>query len=342
VASADYEAGLSTWGQLTLEAFVKVTDASGDFTDRGIIGWRATEAGGDKHLGLTFEDQGDILRFHVVAGNTIVTVASGWNEISKNVWHHVVGTYDGANVTLYVDGKLIDGPDAQTGTLDPYDFGDQPIELSRHTVALDYLGVDIGLVRVYSRALDQAEVIQRSNICFGQAMQPMAFPGGGILGLESPSASPSESPSVSPSVSPSPSPGYELYTRGDYAVLPGDDADLETAYIPQDYLDVDTKNNVRVAQTGPGQEYMIHQFKDFVGAESGCTLECELQTTLDPAVETVFLQIYNHNTTTWDAVDSDNTSAPNLDFTLKGSIPDLTNYKDGSNVVSCRVYQHTG
>jgi len=59
-------------------------------------------------------------------------------------------------------------------------------------------------------------------------------------------------------------------------------------------------------------------------------------------VETVFLQIYNQNTTTWDAVDSDNASAVNTDFILKGTIPDLTNYKDGSNVMSCRVYQHTG
>jgi len=106
----------------------------------------------------------------------------------------------------------------------------------------------------------------------------------------------------------------------------------------QDKADVATKNDVRVAQTGAA-EYMIHQYKDFVGAETSCLLECELQTSLDPSSSTVYLQIYNHNTTTWDTVDSDNSSLPDTDFILTASIADLTNYKDGTNVISCRVYQ---
>lgn len=165
---------------------------------------------------------------------------------------------------------------------------------------------------------------------------PSVSPSGAVTS-ESPSVSPSQSPSISPSVSPSPSPGWEGYTRGDYVSLPTTGASLETAYSAQDYLDVDTKNNVRVAQTGTNQ-FMIHEFKDYVGANTACTVECELQTTQNPATSTVYLQIYNLNTTTWDTIDSDNSSAIDTDFILTASVADLTNYKDGE-VITCRVYQ---
>jgi len=56
-------------------------------------------------------------------------------------------------------------------------------------------------------------------------------------------------------------------------------------------------------------------------------------------VSTVYLQIYNHNTLSWDTIDSDNASPANADFDLEANVGDLTNYKDGSNIVSCRVYQ---
>jgi hypothetical protein len=84
---------------------------------------------------------------------------------------------------------------------------------------------------------------------------------------------------------------------------------------------------------------MIHQFKDYVGAYSSCILECELQTTQSPSISTVYLQIYNRVTLVWETVDTDNTSSTNTDFILTANIPNLTDYKDGSSVISCRVYQ---
>ena len=105
----------------------------------------------------------------------------------------------------------------------------------------------------------------------------------------------------------------------------------------QDYLDVDTKNDVRVDQTAT-EEYAIHQFNDFV-AEGAATLDWEGQTTFAPSSSTVFLQIYNHNTTAWETVDSDSDTIADLDFVLTANVADLTDYKNGSSVVSCRVYQ---
>ena len=119
--------------------------------------------------------------------------------------------------------------------------------------------------------------------------------------------------------------------------MPAGIDDLENDYSVQDYLDVDTKNNVRVGQTATS-EYTIHQFKDYV-AENACTLECEEQTNCPPSLSTIYLQIYNRNTPAWETVDSDSTTAEDTDFILTADIADLTNYKDTNNVIVCRTYQ---
>ena len=99
-----------------------------------------------------------------------------------------------------------------------------------------------------------------------------------------------------------------------------------------------TKDDVRVGQTATN-EYTIHQFKDYAGAANNCTIEWEGQTNCAPSLSTVYLQIFNRNTPTWETIDSDNTSAEDVDFILSGSKADLTNYKDVSGVIVCRVFQ---
>ena len=120
--------------------------------------------------------------------------------------------------------------------------------------------------------------------------------------------------------------------------MPTGTTDLENAYSAQDYLDVNVADDTRVGQTAT-QEYMVHQFKDYVGNVSGCQLNWEGQSTLAPTSSTVYLQIFNRNTSTWDMVDSDNTSNADTDFVLSVLVESLTNYKDESNVIVCRVYQ---
>jgi hypothetical protein len=155
----------------------------------------------------------------------------------------------------------------------------------------------------------------------------------------SPSISPStsNSPSNSPSVSPSPSPASYGKTRGNYAVLPTTDADLETPYSAQDSTDISSKNDIRVGQSGILQ-YMIHEFKNYVN-RSSCSLECEIQTDLPPSASTVYLQIYNQTTNLWETIDSDSTSPASTDFVLSATVADTANYIDGTSFISCRVYQ---
>jgi hypothetical protein len=63
------------------------------------------------------------------------------------------------------------------------------------------------------------------------------------------------------------------------------------------------------------------------------------KTTLAPSSSTVYLQIYNRNTSEWETVDSDNSSSADVSFQLQANILDLTNYKDIDTYISCRIYQ---
>lgn len=120
--------------------------------------------------------------------------------------------------------------------------------------------------------------------------------------------------------------------------LPANDDDLETNYTEQDVIDVSLNNEVYVDQEG-AEEYMIHQFKDFVGNRASCTPYWEGKSDLAPSSSIVKLQAYNYNTTTWDDIDTDNASDANTDFVLTNTIADLTDYLQGG-VITCRVYQN--
>jgi len=125
---------------------------------------------------------------------------------------------------------------------------------------------------------------------------------------------------------------------GEYAVLPADDTDLETAYTEQNYTDVDTVNEVRVSQPAEDTNFTIHQFKDYAGSETSCTLLANLQSDYAPSTSTVYLQIYDYNLTTWETVDSDGATGANTNFELTAEIADLTDYVD-SGIMTCRIYQ---
>jgi hypothetical protein len=147
---------------------------------------------------------------------------------------------------------------------------------------------------------------------------------------------------VSPSASPSE--GYAEYSRGDYASKPGGIDDLITAYTEQDYLDVTDSDDVRVEQSldGAVDEYAIHQFKDYV-LQNSCTVRWEGQSNYSCSETSIFLEIYNRTTSTWDYLDWDFDSPADIDLILTADVADLTDYKDSNNVIVCRVVQpHPG
>ena len=143
---------------------------------------------------------------------------------------------------------------------------------------------------------------------------------------------------MSPSESASPSTGYSDYTKGDYVILPTNDDDLETAYTEQQEIDVATSDDTRVTQTGTSQ-YMVHQFKSFVGQRTYAEIKAEFQSTLAGTSSTIYFQVYNRTTSSWTTIDTDSFISENKDMAFVYSLSDLTNYKDSRNVISVRVYQ---
>jgi hypothetical protein len=125
---------------------------------------------------------------------------------------------------------------------------------------------------------------------------------------------------------------------GDEPVLPVNDNDLETNYSGVDVIDVATVNGVYVCQSAT-LEYMIHQFKDFYPTNQPCHLNWTGRSDLAPSISTVFLQIFNQVTLAWETVATNNIVGAGIDFTMTALIPDPTDYKDGSQVISSRVYQ---
>jgi len=78
----------------------------------------------------------------------------GWGPLSMNVWHYVVGTFDGSTMRLYVDGSLV-------GSAPQTDIGVNaaiPFRIAKHTTFGEYLQLKIDEVRIYNRALTTEEI----------------------------------------------------------------------------------------------------------------------------------------------------------------------------------------
>lgn len=75
-----------------------------------------------------------------------------------SVWYHVVGTYDGKEMKIYVDGKLENSTDAQSGDINYPDrifftigaYKDDNEDFSHKGI--------IDEVRIYDRALSEKEI----------------------------------------------------------------------------------------------------------------------------------------------------------------------------------------
>lgn len=94
---------------------------------------------------------------------------SGWHlhstgqALTLGVWYHLVGTYDGATLSHYVNGSLSNTL-SYAGT--PQSGGNTRIARRWDDVANaadNFVGGSIPIVRIYNRALNQAEVTQNFN-----------------------------------------------------------------------------------------------------------------------------------------------------------------------------------
>ena len=87
---------------------VEVWFKSTSLSDVGFIGWLDGTANGTMML---YSAGGLSVSFYAGTAETTAVVT-----VNDGAWHHAVGTYDGTDGRLYVDGDLVAGPTALTHT----------------------------------------------------------------------------------------------------------------------------------------------------------------------------------------------------------------------------------
>jgi hypothetical protein len=119
-----------------------------------------------------------------------------------------------------------------------------------------------------------------------------------------------------------------------------DTSDLANWFTGAEYTSVETKDGNRVIQPASSEQYSVFLFKDIYSGQVPFTVECNLQSSLAPSLSTVFLQIYNRVSMTWETLDSESLENADTDFTLTGEkSTNLADYFDAGFEISCRVYQ---
>jgi hypothetical protein len=134
---------------ITVEAWVKY-NAQGGATAKtySVITYKSG-------WGWLLEDQSGQFNFRI---STSVTADSNVNSSYShglNTWNHVVGTYDGTSQKIYVDG-ILKNSTSLTGTIN---VAGNTVRLGNYEGDYNLTG-NIGVVRVYNKALSAAEVAQ--------------------------------------------------------------------------------------------------------------------------------------------------------------------------------------
>ena len=81
-------------------------------------------------------------------------------SLAPDVWLHVVGLYDGSNLSIYIDGAL---KSTDATTITSLYSSDQNVEVGTYSdQATGYLN-QIALPRIYNRALTATEVSRNYN-----------------------------------------------------------------------------------------------------------------------------------------------------------------------------------
>jgi len=80
-------------------------------------------------------------------------------NIAQNNWYHIIGSYDGSNIKLYVNSVL----QLTTASSTTPSSSNSGIYLMRRWDSADYYGGRLSTVKIYNRALTAQEVLQNYN-----------------------------------------------------------------------------------------------------------------------------------------------------------------------------------
>lgn len=157
--NSQYAESIATLGTLanwTIEAWHYY---DGTNTAAGDCIFTETYGGGDINLtlGSTDGSAGDLQTAYFRGGWHATN--SGY-KLTTSTWHHVVGTYDGVALKLYVDGALVNST-TEAGPVGS--DGGQGYRLMSRWDPGGYWGGRLGVVRVYNTSTNQAYIANTYN-----------------------------------------------------------------------------------------------------------------------------------------------------------------------------------
>ena len=150
-ASLDVTTGLS------LEGWVYV-DVSKDIRGALIAKYKFSQNA--RAYSLELDDL--TLKFILSSNGTSTTSVQGSTTISTTGWYHFVGTYDGSNVKVYLNGSE-DNTAAYSGGIYAQDYPVTLGVLDTASQATSIMEDQLANPRVYNRALTAAEVLRNYN-----------------------------------------------------------------------------------------------------------------------------------------------------------------------------------
>jgi len=136
---------------VTLEALVKSDGSPGRY--KYIAGKKYAGGWGSYHL-YTGNTGG--LRFYIGHSGGYITSPDAGTGIWDGNWHHIVGTYNGCVVKLYVDGNEISGG---TETTEDIDYNSENFYIGSYGTGYYFSGL-IDEVKVYNRPLSETEILE--------------------------------------------------------------------------------------------------------------------------------------------------------------------------------------
>ncbi len=117
-----------------------------------------------------YVDSGGTL--NLFQGNGSASVATISATVAAGAWLDIVGTYDGTNLSLYVNGVLAAGPSAQGVTNTD---GTNALRLGSRNDGVTMLQGKISLARLWTRALTHGEVKQLYASLYGMLLSPSPY-----------------------------------------------------------------------------------------------------------------------------------------------------------------------
>jgi RHS repeat-associated protein len=130
---------------LTVEVWLKTTGTAGSFVNQRTAG----NVGG-----FSLESSGNSAVLYINIGGAWYG-SVGTKSINDGLWHHVVGTWDGSFIRMYIDGGLSGTPAAAAGTLN--NPAGQLFQLANSATTWYYPG-SLDEVAVYSAALSTLRI----------------------------------------------------------------------------------------------------------------------------------------------------------------------------------------